>query len=204
MAAGTFWPWWATAAALAAITVGFWLAIRRPLGVSGILGRFASLGEERAAERQAAALAGDAGLEAALLAATREAFGDAAPASAASGGAIAEEAARLGPRPTLAMHALFLGGIVLGGALAGLTMGAPPSLTLGPAFEALVGTGWRGAAALVAGGALVGFGTTLSGGCASGHGLSGCSRLQPGSLLATAVFFGVAVGTSFLLITGAG
>jgi hypothetical protein len=55
---------------------------------------------------------------------------------------------------------------------------------------------------LVLGGALVGFGTTLAGGCSSGHGLFGCARLQPGSLLATASFFGAAVGVSLVLKGG--
>jgi uncharacterized protein len=52
---------------------------------------------------------------------------------------------------------------------------------------------------LFLGGVLVGFGTRLAGGCSSGHGLSGCGRLQPVSIVATAVFFGTAVLVSFLL-----
>ena len=48
-------------------------------------------------------------------------------------------------------------------------------------------------------GVLVGFGTRLAGGCSSGHGLSGCGRMRPVSLVATAVFFGTAVAVSFLL-----
>jgi len=56
-----------------------------------------------------------------------------------------------------------------------------------------------GLAILLVGGLLVGFGTRMAGGCTTGHGFSGCSRLQPGSLIATASFFGTAVGVSFLL-----
>lgn len=41
---------------------------------------------------------------------------------------------------------------------------------------------------LVAGGLLVGFGTSLGSGCTSGHGVCGVSRLSPRSLVATAVF----------------
>jgi uncharacterized membrane protein YedE/YeeE len=52
---------------------------------------------------------------------------------------------------------------------------------------------------LFIGGVLVGFGTRLAGGCSSGHGLSGCGRLQPVSIVATAVFFGTAALVSFLL-----
>ena len=43
------------------------------------------------------------------------------------------------------------------------------------------------------GGAMVGFGTRLAGGCTSGRGLSGVSRLAAASLVATASFFGAAI-----------
>jgi len=46
---------------------------------------------------------------------------------------------------------------------------------------------------LLAGGLLVGFGTRLSGGCTSGHGVCGLSRLSPRSLVATVIFVGVAM-----------
>ena len=45
---------------------------------------------------------------------------------------------------------------------------------------------------LLAGGLLVGFGTRLSGGCTSGHGVCGLSRLSPRSLVATGLFMAVA------------
>jgi uncharacterized membrane protein YedE/YeeE len=48
-------------------------------------------------------------------------------------------------------------------------------------------------------GVLVGFGTRLAGGCSTGHGLNGCGRLYPDSILATAVFFGAAVLVSFVV-----
>ncbi|MGO9452592.1 MAG: YeeE/YedE family protein [Candidatus Binataceae bacterium] len=41
---------------------------------------------------------------------------------------------------------------------------------------------------LVVAGLLVGFGTRLSNGCTSGHGVCGISRLSPRSILATATF----------------
>jgi uncharacterized protein len=46
---------------------------------------------------------------------------------------------------------------------------------------------------LVVGGLLVGFGTRLSGGCTSGHGVCGVARLSPRSLSATAIFMGTAM-----------
>jgi uncharacterized membrane protein YedE/YeeE len=46
----------------------------------------------------------------------------------------------------------------------------------------------RSLVALVVAGLLVGFGTQLGGGCTSGHGVCGISRLSPRSLAATATF----------------
>ena len=51
---------------------------------------------------------------------------------------------------------------------------------------------------LVVAGLLVGFGTRLGSGCTSGHGLCGIARLSGRSIVATAVFFGVAILTVFL------
>jgi uncharacterized membrane protein YedE/YeeE len=52
---------------------------------------------------------------------------------------------------------------------------------------------------VIAGGLLVGFGTRLSGGCTSGHGVCGLARLSPRSIVATAPFMATAVVTSFFL-----
>jgi uncharacterized membrane protein YedE/YeeE len=55
------------------------------------------------------------------------------------------------------------------------------------------------AAVLLLGGVLIGAGTRMSGGCTSGHAITGISSLQWPSLAATMVFFAVAMGLSFLL-----
>jgi uncharacterized membrane protein YedE/YeeE len=47
-------------------------------------------------------------------------------------------------------------------------------------------------------GLLVGFGSVLSNGCTSGHGVCGISRLSARSIVATATFVAVAVATVFL------
>ena len=52
--------------------------------------------------------------------------------------------------------------------------------------------------AILVGGLLVGFGTRLGSGCTSGHGLCGMARVSRRSIVATAVFFGVAMLTVFL------
>ena len=51
---------------------------------------------------------------------------------------------------------------------------------------------WR----LALGGLLVGFGTRLSGGCTSGHGISGLASLSLTSLSAVVVFIGVGIVTA--------
>ena len=53
---------------------------------------------------------------------------------------------------------------------------------------------------LIIGGTLVGFGTRLSGGCTSGHGISGISRFSLRSIIATITF--MIVGILTVLITG--
>ena len=48
------------------------------------------------------------------------------------------------------------------------------------------------------GGVLVGFGTRLGGGCTSGHGVCGISRLSLPSIAATATFMGIGIATVLL------
>jgi uncharacterized membrane protein YedE/YeeE len=185
-----FWPFWLGGAALAAVAVGYCFLLRRLLGVSG---SFAiALGERPAASR-----VDPAALEAALLEATEAEFGEqpseSEPAPSAPAPAMAAPLDRLS-------HVLLLGAILVGGAIGALTRGAfRVRGDLGPEFARVIGVGWQGLAALVLGGVLVGFGTQMAGGCTSGHGLCGTSRLQRGSLLATVAFFGVAVAVSLAI-----
>ena len=48
---------------------------------------------------------------------------------------------------------------------------------------------------LAAAGLLTGLGTKIGNGCTSGHGVCGLARLSARSLVAVAVFFGVAIVT---------
>jgi hypothetical protein len=210
-----YWPSWIVASALGVLTVAYWIALRRPLGVSGVLARFSRVREELEFDRGTAVLGADpAALEAAMAALTAEAFG------APSSGSAAEPAAPVepipagwpsppsapaaatrrvcAPTPKLSAHATFLVALVVGGVAASLARG-DFGAGMGAAFAAHVASGPAGLAALLAGGILVGFGTSLCGGCSAGHGLTGCGRLMPGSLLATAVFLAAAVGASLLL-----
>ena len=52
---------------------------------------------------------------------------------------------------------------------------------------------------LVFAGLLVGYGTTLGGGCTSGHGVCGIGRLSKRSIVAVIVFMATAVATVFVV-----
>jgi uncharacterized membrane protein YedE/YeeE len=169
----TYWPWWLGGTALAIVAVLHPLLIGRPLGVSGVL--------ERALAR---VLGGrDESTDDTSSQTPPDAKPQAAPVRKGS-------------------DFLFLAGLILGGALAGWgnpTVARVAGSGLSPEFHRIFGQGALGWIVLLVGGALVGFGTRWSGGCTSGHGLSGVGRLHPSSLAATATFFGVAIGVSFLL-----
>ena len=78
---------------------------------------------------------------------------------------------------------LYVAAIVIGSGIATLQRGSwTLTTTLGPRFEQLWGDGSLAVLTLFGGGIVVGFGTRMAGGCTSGHGLSGCSRFQLGSL----------------------
>jgi len=81
----------------------------------------------------------------------------------------------------------FLIGLIGGAFLYSLTLGAP------------VITVTNSAPVLLIGGLLVGFGTRLGGGCTSGHGVCGLSRLAPRSLAATGLFMATAAAVVFVI-----
>lgn len=205
----TFWPAWIVALALAALAVGYWVVLRRPLGVSGVLARFARLGEELERDRAAAALREERAALAAARAAARARAPGAPPgpddeetitaewpllppdlAATAAGRTCA-------PTPPVSIHATFLVSVAAGGLVASLARGSFGAGLWSPHGGDVVGA--RSVLALCAGGVLVGFGAALCGGCTAGHGLTGSGRLMPGSLLATAMLLGAAMVTALLL-----
>ena len=82
----------------------------------------------------------------------------------------------------------FIAGLVAGPLLVQLLSGERLAITISPEIPLLI-----------AGGLLVGFGTSLGSGCTSGHGVCGISRLSPRSLVATAVFMFAGAATVYLL-----
>jgi len=203
----SFWPWWGGALAFFTITVGYFKLLGRPFGVSGAWSRVVSAREEMAAAAVEAKLGTDAeAIDRALIQATIDEFGPEAAAALEAERAASSQAAPKVPVTVPQLRApwtdslILLGCITLGGVLSAvLGNGFAIRTDLGPEFVRIWGSGWVGPVVLVFGGLCVGFGTTMAGGCTSGHGLSGCSRFQPGSLVSTGVFFGTAVATAFAL-----
>lgn len=203
-----YWPAWLGGVALASVSLGHWLILRRQMAVSG---RFTAIVNDlrlrQPAEPGARAPSNvDADeMIAALRAMTEAEFGSESVAGHAvppSDDAAQKLLVRSPALPPLLLHGLFLGGLALGGTLSVVT--GPAGLSDGPLASAdlgaMVGHGrWISYGLLLASGVLVGFGTRMAGGCTSGHGLCGVSRLQKGSLLSTAAFFAAGVLTSFLL-----
>ena len=84
---------------------------------------------------------------------------------------------------------LFLVGLILGPLIYNLISGKEINISISSSLILLI-----------IGGTLVGFGTRLSGGCTSGHGISGISRFSLRSIIATITF--MIVGIVTVLITG--
>jgi hypothetical protein len=197
-----FWPWWLGGAALGGLALAYWFAERRLLGVSGQVTGILDAVEHPEDERKAAAMARVD--EAALLGALEAATAEAAGSAAASGTERPATSARVPARPrTLHVAALaramFLIALVLGGTVSAALAGDLAVRDLGDGARRFLGEGPGAILLLLGGGVMVGFGTRMAGGCTSGHGLCGSSRLQPGSLLSTATFFGVGIAFSYLM-----
>ena len=71
--------------------------------------------------------------------------------------------------------------------LAGLVLSLPVWQILAPRPEFQIDAGWG---TVIVAGLLVGLGTRYAGGCTSGHGVCGLSRLSTRSLVATLSFMG--------------
>ncbi len=81
----------------------------------------------------------------------------------------------------------FMAGLLLA-PLAYATVAALPSVTIEAGYPGLI-----------AAGLLVGIGTRFAGGCTSGHGVCGLSRLSPRSLVATFSFMAAGFVTVFVV-----
>lgn len=193
-----YWPFWLGAAFFGVFVVSLWMLERRLLGVSGSYGAAIELTREEDEAARRLDAADPQAIDDALMRATLAAFGEAEVAKYEQERATADVAV---PRAILprSVHVTFLAMLGVGGLLGALAQGSwELRFDLGPVHEALFG-GPTSIVILAIGGVLVGLGTRMAGGCTSGHGLSGCSRLVPASLVSTAAFFGTGVAVSLLL-----
>jgi uncharacterized protein len=191
-----YWPWWLSALILGAVPLLHWLLLERTLAVSG---RFTALVDRLRAPTEEAD--GDAMSVDEMAEALREMV------AAEYGDEALEAPDEEAPAPTIrgpqttGQHLVFFGALVAGGLVSALlasSFSITPSLRA-ELFSELTRTPGAAMGALFGGGLLVGFGTRMAGGCTSGHGLCGVSRLQPGSLAATGAFFGVGIVASLTL-----
>jgi uncharacterized protein len=119
-----------------------------------------------------------------------------------------------------AWNLCFLGGIVVGACIVE-TLAGIPDVSISPVTKAALGGlgihdfsglaprevfNWsglstlRGLVSVVAGGFLVGFGSSYAGGCTSGHAISGLANFQLSSLVAVIGFFaGGLIATRWIL-----
>ena len=183
-------PWWLGALALASTALVHLVLVRRGLGVSGAVNAVLRGREPHEGVAQAV-------LDQALVDATGAHFGNLiVDETAASTGPV------LAPAVGWSRNVAFLVGCVLGGTLFSvlfthpLAVGGGIELAPGGVYARLFQAGvWP---ALFVGGVFVGVGTSMAGGCTSGHGLVGCGRLQVPSFIATACFFGTPIALALV------
>lgn len=213
---GKYWSWWMGALGLTFLALGFWLATGNTLGVSSSWDRLVSYRESRELERANAELASASrnDVERAMMEATLEQFGDDAPddmrdyldefeASLEAEDLHANESRE--QRAPYGAHVMFILCMTIGGTVAAVTTGDMQiRMDMGSEFVRFFGSGPGSWIVLLVGGFMIGFGTRMGGGCTSGHALSGCSRLQIGSLVGTAAFFGTAIVVSRLMASMVG
>jgi uncharacterized protein len=200
-----YWPWWMGALGLGGISILYLLLVGRLLGVSGSWAKVVNWKENQAIDKSKQELVQDKdAMGSAFMAETLAEFGE---------GAIDEfkgevddaninqtVSASLDAPTPWTVHLVFLLSILVGSLLTAIYTGQFEfRLDLSNVHSQIFGTTWEVWVALLTGGMMVGFGTQMAGGCTSGHGLSGCARLIPVSILATVVFMVSAIFQSMLM-----
>ena len=200
-----YWPWWMGALGLGGVSILYLVLVGRLLGVSGSWAKVVSWKENREIEKANEALVEDQdAMGSAFMAETLAEFGEGALEELK--GEDVEETPKQPAPATLeattpwTVHLVFLLSMLVGSLLTAYMYGQfEIRLDLSDVHSEIFGTTWEVWVALLAGGMMVGFGTQMAGGCTSGHGLSGCARLIPASILATVVFMVSAIFLSMLM-----
>lgn len=201
-----YWPWWMGALGLFGVCLAYFLLVGRLLGVSGSWAKVVGWRENRVLQQASQEFASNQeDMSSALMAETLAQFGEDALQELQSQPAPNEPPAKLeiqnleSSTPWTA-HLTFLLCMFVGAfATAVLSGQFELRYDLSAVHSRIFGDTWEVWLALLFGGMMVGFGTQMAGGCSSGHGLSGCARLIPASLLATLVFMVSAVFLSMLM-----
>ena len=201
-----YWPWWIGALGLAGVCFAYLLLVGRLLGVSGSWAKVVGWRENRMLEQVNQDFAENQNeMSDALMAETLAQFGEDAVQELQSDSTPAAAPAKvdidnLESSTPWTAHLTFLLCLAIGAfATAYLTGSFELRYELSPVHSRIFGDTWEVWVALLFGGMMVGFGTQMAGGCSSGHGLSGCARLIPASLLSTLVFMVSAVFLSMLM-----
>lgn len=194
----TYLNWWTGGMALGGVTILFRILTGRTLGVSGSWRKVTFWRQESVTEKTAQAITQDQkGAADALLAATLAEFGDDAMDGATTASIPGNKPAKARQHVPWTAHLLFLLCLALGGLLwAVFTGNLHMHYELSAIHTRISGNFGDMSFMMLVGGFLVGMGTQMAGGCASGHGLSGCSNFSWGSIVATSIFFSTAVITA--------
>ncbi len=202
-------PWYYTAIGLALVTLGFSYAFGKALGVSGSWARLVTRNNDKKVREAEGSFVGNPKLfEDALMSATIKEFGEKevnlflkSRQKVQSKQESSAEIVKINKMPSRipwSAHFTFLIFLAIGGIFGSIYRGTfSLQFDLGAFHSDMFGGPIFSLVVLLLGGLMVGFGTQLGGGCTSGHGLSGVSRLTPASLIATGCFFGAAIVFSF-------
>jgi uncharacterized membrane protein YedE/YeeE len=201
-----YWPWWLGALGLAGVCFAYLLLVGRLLGVSGSWAKVVGWRENRILQQVNQEFAENQDeMSDALMAETLAQFGEDALQEFQSQSSATETAAKvdidnLESSTPWTAHLAFLLCLCVGAFVTAYLSGQfELRYELSPVHSRIFGDTWEVWLALLFGGMMVGFGTQMAGGCSSGHGLSGCARLIPASMLATLVFMVSAVFLSMLM-----
>ena len=201
-----YWPWWLGALGLFGVCLAYFLLVGRLLGVSGSWAKVVGWRDNRMLQQASQEFASNQeDMSSALMAETLAQFGEDALQEFQSQPAPTEpptkvEIKNLESSTPWTAHLTFLLCMFVGAfATAVLSGQFELRYNLSAVHSRIFGDTWEVWLALLFGGMMVGFGTQMAGGCTSGHGLSGCARLIPASLLATLVFMVSAVFLSMLM-----
>ncbi len=199
-----YWPWWLGAIGLTSISLLYFFLIGRLLGVSGSWAKVVFWREQQALNKENEMLhsQGTEAINSTLIAETLAEFGEDALAELGDNleSSPPEKKPVIEKESGWTSHLTFLVSIFIGSLLVSIFTGHfELRLNLSDIHSQIFGNLWEVWIALFFGGAMVGFGTQMAGGCTSGHGLSGSARMIPASLLSTFVFVLSAVSLTLLM-----